>query len=734
MQLKALAYQVARYSGINAICRRLNRGRIKTLIYHNVMPENSAFPFALQPDEFERHLEAVKKYYNPVSLNEDGEISGMRRDRINVLITFDDGFINNYEHVFPLLLKHGMKATFFLIVSCANNGAVPDIADRYTGQEVKPCEKFYKTLSVNEIREMRAAGMTFGSHTFAHADLSKLSIGEAVKEASDSARALSELTGVRPTLFAFPWGRYKIGQPFAIARHLRRVFTTNHGFNSDDDCIIYRNEAMTVPHLHAALSGALDLVKKKNPYFFCLDERAIKFSGKGPLITFVLPSMGIGGAEVVNACLARELMKRGFCVEFLVGRDDPQASKVLPPEAGYIVVGARNNRGFLFPLIRYLLMRRPEIFVGSMWSLTTTVAVAHSLARSRAKLCLWEHSTLSVQYGDRKPPHHFLLKKSLRFALGKAETRIAVSEGVADDLADLTGLPRDKFDVIYNPIYLAPIGDDEGEREAENVWRGWRGPRIITVGNFKPQKNHAVLLEAFKKLLSVREARLLILGAGVLFESTAALASSLGIADKVLLPGVRPNPAAYYKSADLFVLSSNFEGFGNVIVEALSCGLPVVSTDCRSGPAEILENGRYGRLVPVGDAAALAQAMLDSLDATDDKEALRRRAADFSPERMADQFLRSVYPSPQASALQGSALRKSRRRRSRPSAVSMALRSCASLSSASASKQTDGNSLGAPESWKPPQRTRGQARSTWRSRPRGRMLGHWSALSFPISD
>ena len=122
MQLKALAYQIASYGGFNALCRQWNRGRIKTLIYHNVLPESSAFPYALTPDEFERHLEVIKKCYNPVWLNEDGEIVGMRPDRVNVLITFDDGFINNYEYVFPLLVKHGLKATFFLIVSCVREG------------------------------------------------------------------------------------------------------------------------------------------------------------------------------------------------------------------------------------------------------------------------------------------------------------------------------------------------------------------------------------------------------------------------------------------------------------------------------------------------------------------------------------------------------------------------------------------------------------------------------------
>ena len=279
-----------------------------------------------------------------------------------------------------------------------------------------------------------------------------------------------------------------------------------------------------------------------------------------------------------------------------------------------------------------------------MWPLTIIAAAAKITSRLKASLILWDHNTLSIQYGGRGSAHRLFLKSSLRFLYPLADARVAVSNGVADDLAVLAGLPRDKFEVIYNPIYLAPVADRDDEREAENLWRGWHGPRIISVGRFKPQKNHALLLEAFKKLLAVRDARLLILGTGDLFESTAALARSLGVAERVLLPGARVNPAAYYKSADLFVLSSDFEGFGNVIVEALACGLPVVSTDCRSGPSEILEHGRYGRLVPVGDASALAQAMLDSLDATHDEEALKRRALDFSPERVADQFLRLLLP------------------------------------------------------------------------------------------
>ena len=118
--------------GVNGALAHWNRGKIRALIYHNVVPDTTAFPYALTPAEFERQIVLIKKKYNPVHLDESGAIVGFARDKINVLITFDDGFINNYEYVFPILVKHGLKATFFLIVDCVETGATPVIAERYS--------------------------------------------------------------------------------------------------------------------------------------------------------------------------------------------------------------------------------------------------------------------------------------------------------------------------------------------------------------------------------------------------------------------------------------------------------------------------------------------------------------------------------------------------------------------------------------------------------------------------
>lgn len=365
---------------------------------------------------------------------------------------------------------------------------------------------------------------------------------------------------------------------------------------------------------------------------------------KPPLVTLALPSLGLGGAEIVNASLAKQFLERGLRVDFVTGWEEPGETDVpVPDGARLIVIGAQQTRGVLIPFTRYLRRERPDVVIASLWPFSSTCVLAHQLARSRAQMVIWEHNTLSVQYRNLGALHRFILHKSIAYACRQAHLRVAVSCGVADDLTALSGLPRERFAVVHNPVLDRP-GLDAATDAAERVWGGWKGPRIITVGRFKAQKNHALLIRAFKNLLERTDARLLILGGGDLFDATNAQIRSEGLVDKIIAPGPDIDPMPYYRSADLFVLSSDYEGFGNVIVEALACGVPVVSTDCKSGPAEILENGRFGRLVPVGDAAALAEAMLEALGATHDREALKRRAADFEPERIADQYYRLLFP------------------------------------------------------------------------------------------
>jgi glycosyltransferase involved in cell wall biosynthesis len=341
--------------------------------------------------------------------------------------------------------------------------------------------------------------------------------------------------------------------------------------------------------------------------------------------------------------LARQFLRRGFRVDVVTCQDIPEPKLAIPATARYVVLGAKRIRDFVLPFARYLRRERPDAVVVSMWPLTTASLLAHWLARSTSRIVVCERSTISIQYADRGLLHGLMLKETIAASYPLAHARIAVSHGVADDLVALSGIARDRFTVVHNPMTL-PLSFDCDGSAAEAAWEGWRGPRIITVGRLAPEKNHDLLIGAFKQLLTVQDARLMIVGAGQLGEATAATARAEGVAEKVLMPGATLDPTPYYRSADLFVLSSNREGFGNVIVEALACGLPVVSTNCKSGPSEILANGRYGRLVPVNDQIALAHAMAEALSAEHNHLELKRRAADFAPEIIAEQYLRILFP------------------------------------------------------------------------------------------
>jgi glycosyltransferase involved in cell wall biosynthesis len=271
-----------------------------------------------------------------------------------------------------------------------------------------------------------------------------------------------------------------------------------------------------------------------------------------------------------------------------------------------------------------------------MWPLTVVGILAHRLARSKAKLVVSDHIALSKQYALGRAGSR-LMGLSIRLFYPKADARVIVSARAADDMARLSGIARDSIETIYNPV-AAPPTLVQPSAEIESMW-GDAGARILTVGSLKEQKNHALLIRAFARLSRQRPARLMILGEGDLRADLETLARAEGVGDRVVMPGFAADPWPFYASADLFVLSSDYEGFGLVLVEAMRSGLKVVSTDCEAGPREILADGRYGLLVPCGDSEALAQAMIEALDAPADRASLAARAEEISGQGAADRYL-----------------------------------------------------------------------------------------------
>ena len=356
------------------------------------------------------------------------------------------------------------------------------------------------------------------------------------------------------------------------------------------------------------------------------------------LVSILLPDLRGGGAERIRIVLAHEFARAGHEVEFVLMQARGEFLEEALASFSVVDLATPRARSLPLALARYLRNRRPDALLAEMWPLTVIAPLVQRLSGHSCKVLVSEHNTISVQYGDWGRLHRAAMRASMTIGYWLANCRVGVSHGVTQDIAALSRARLGAFDVIHNPVppRAAPLVAELND--AETLWSTSSGARILTVGSMKAQKNHPLLLSAFARL-DRPDARLMFVGEGNGHEALLSLARDLDVTDRVIFAGFQLDPTPFYETADLFVLSSNYEGFGNVIVEALSCGTPVVSTDCPSGPAEILENGRWGRLSPVGDTDALAKAMRASLEDDHDTAALKRRAADFAPEIAARKYL-----------------------------------------------------------------------------------------------
>jgi glycosyltransferase involved in cell wall biosynthesis len=362
-----------------------------------------------------------------------------------------------------------------------------------------------------------------------------------------------------------------------------------------------------------------------------------------PDVVIVIESLSGGGAERVCVNLANAWTAWGLNVEFVLLRQERVLASGLAETIRVTSLGVERARQAVLPLGRFLAHRRPSAILAVMPPSTWIAAAARAWVRSPARLVTAEHTDWSAVRLSPPNPDSLSFRLQTRLATRVANARVAVSNGVAEAVARIAGLPRDAVDVIHNPITPLPP-DGEVDPAIMTAWCSAPGHKLIAIGALKPAKDFKTLLAAAARLRDTAPFSLLILGEGPLRKDLEDLRSQLGLADCVQMPGFVPNPQAYLRGADLLVLSSTNEGFANVIVESLACGVPVVSTDCRSGPREILEGGRFGDLVPVGDADGLASAVQTALSRTPDRELLVRRSLDFSIDIAADRYVRLLFP------------------------------------------------------------------------------------------
>jgi len=331
-------------------------------------------------------------------------------------------------------------------------------------------------------------------------------------------------------------------------------------------------------------------------------------------VALFLSYLGGGGAERVMLNLAKGFLESGFQVDLVLAKAwGPHLWKV-PAGVTLIDLGAPRPLLSVSKLGQYLRREEPVALIAAMHYANELAIVAKRLARVDTTIIVTEHNTLSRSLSRTKGLKQRLIPLTVRYLYPLADKVVAVSQGARHDLEHLGRLPAKQLHAIYNPV-ITPDLEGKAIAAVDHPWfQPGQWPVILGVGKLEPQKDFPTLIRAFAQVRSHRPCRLAILGWGPGQDGLQSLIDDLGLTDDAALLGYVENPYAYMARAQTFVLSSAWEGLPTVLIEAMALGLPVISTDCKSGPDEILKGGHYGPLVPVGDSNAMAQAIDAVLD------------------------------------------------------------------------------------------------------------------------
>ncbi|GEM47593.1 glycosyltransferase [Deinococcus cellulosilyticus] len=329
-------------------------------------------------------------------------------------------------------------------------------------------------------------------------------------------------------------------------------------------------------------------------------------------VVMLIPDLSGGGAERIFINLANEIANnhKNYKVWVIVFEAGDDSYKDLIKNTVQIINLNTRSRFAVFPLFAKLREIKPDYVLATRTLanlLAVVVGLMLKIIGQRTKIVLREANTLSVYGNASAGAKAKIVDKLVGILYPRADSLIAVSEGVRLDLEQNFHVKKHKIKTINNPLLdhiedleaIAPIKVDK--------------PYILGVGRFAPQKDFNTLIMAFSEVRKHRDCKLVLLGKGALKDEYLQLAESLGCKQDIEMPGFVSNPIPYFRGAEVFVLSSKWEGLPGVLIQALAYGSKVVSTDCPSGPREILEDGRLGGLVPIGSPQLLADQILESM-------------------------------------------------------------------------------------------------------------------------
>ena len=360
-----------------------------------------------------------------------------------------------------------------------------------------------------------------------------------------------------------------------------------------------------------------------------------------PSVSVFLPALAGGGAERAMLHLAQGLADRGLKTDLVLAEAEGDYLKQVPANVRLVNLKSK------FPVVlsktmalQHHLQREQPTVLFSALDIVSSALWAKWSARVPTRVVMCIQTYLSGQFQEHQPNTMGKLRPQLvRWLYPKSDDLIAASKGTAEDLAQITSLPLERIRVIYNPVVTPEVLEKSREPIDHPWFSPGEPPVVLGVGRLVSQKDFFTLIRAFALVRQQRPARLVILGEGEQRPQLERLIRELNLEADVSLPGFADNPYAYMANASVFALSSKFEGFGNVVAEAMATGTPIVSTDCPSGPAEILDGGTYGKLAPIADPPALAKAILETLDDPLPAAVLKRRSLEFSTDRVIDQYM-----------------------------------------------------------------------------------------------
>lgn len=351
--------------------------------------------------------------------------------------------------------------------------------------------------------------------------------------------------------------------------------------------------------------------------------------------------LGRGGATRSNLIIASGLASSRLDITLVYGHSTEENKELIPKNLKSVELGFGSPLIMLFKLIKFIRSEKPKIIIAGKIQANIIVYLANLISFTNSKVIFIDRVAPSIEIKNKSGVLYKLLPYFMKLFYPKADKVIAVSQGCAQDIESIVGKLGTRLEVIYNPS----ITDDKIKRSYLPINHPWfKGdyPVVVAVGRLTAQKDFSTLIRAFEQVLKEIECRLLILGDGEERKILESLINQLGISEHVSIYGYVDNPHPYLRKADLFVLSSAWEGLPNVLLEAMSYGTSVVSTNCVSGPKEILENGTLAPLVDVGNHLEMAAAIIKALNSPQKPETLIARAEDFSEEKSITNYKRLI--------------------------------------------------------------------------------------------